>query len=52
VGIEFEDRASGQISSTTVTGSFAAGIQADRKVGIDQVTLFDNNPEFQGYRRR
>ena len=52
VGIDFEGSASGQISFTTVTGSFAAGIKADRKVGIDQVTLFDNNPDFQGDRRR
>jgi hypothetical protein len=50
-----EGNASGQISSTTVSGSFAAGIKADRrgnpKVSLDRVTVFDNNPDLEGVRR-
>lgn len=52
IGIEFEGRTSGNVSSTTVTGSFAAGIAADRSnqrnVRLSDVTVFDNNPDLVG----
>lgn len=45
IGIEFEDQSKGSIYSSSVTGSFAAGISASRRaVEILKVQLFDNNP--------
>jgi len=52
IGIEFEGNSSGAVSSTVVTGSFAAGIAADRSnqrnVRLSDVTVFGNNPDLVG----
>ena len=52
IGIEFDGSSSGRVSSTAVTGSFAAGIAADRSnqrnVLLSEVTVFDNNPDLIG----
>lgn len=52
IGIEFEGNSSGAVSSTVVTGSFAAGIAADRSnqrnVRLSDVTVFGNNPDLIG----
>jgi len=54
IGIEFDDQSTGTISSTTVSGSFAAGIankNASRSgVCLQNVTSFDNSPNFDGVR--
>lgn len=46
IGIEFEHKSRGSIFSTSVTGSFAAGVARDStaKLTRDHVQLFDNNP--------
>ncbi len=52
-GISFEDRSSGSIFLTTVSGSFGAGISAESgsrgksNVCVSQVNVFDNNPNFE-----
>ena len=52
IGIECETSSSGRVRSSTVTGSFAADIAADRSnqrnVRLDQITVFDNNPDLSG----
>jgi len=52
-GIEFDDNSSGTVFFTRVTGSFGAGVAAERKndVCLALVNLFDNNPNTQGVSR-
>lgn len=54
-GIEFDDNSSGTVFSTTVSGSFRAGIAnntsgngRNRNVCVYLVNVFDNNPNFEG----
>lgn len=47
IGIEFDDDSYGSIYDTSVTGSFGAGISAERRaVELVDVQVFDNNPNF------
>ena len=52
-GIEFDDNSSGTVFSTSVTGSFGAGISdstsggRNRNVCVYLVNVFDNNPNFE-----
>lgn len=50
VGIAFEDSSDGAIASTTVTGSFAAGVanETRSKIQVSDVVAFDNNPNSRG----
>lgn len=54
IGIEFDDQSTGVISSTTISGSFAAGIsnKTPSRAGLclQNVTSFDNSPNFDGVR--
>lgn len=54
IGIEFEGSSSGVVATTTVSGSFAAGISAtsgNRAVKVfNSAVVFDNNPNFMGVR--
>jgi len=56
-GIEFEDRSTGTVFNSVVTGSFGAGISDETdadgsprssNVCVAQVNVFDNNPNFDG----
>ncbi len=51
-GIEFDDRSSGVVFKTTVSGSFAAGLSNQtsnrRAVCVGPVSLFDNAPNYEG----
>ncbi len=49
-GIEFDDRASGTVVSSTVTGSFAAGISNSSRGSVCAalVNVFDNSPNIEG----
>ncbi len=53
-GIEYEDDSSGLICNTCVTGSFRAGIENstrdDGDVRLQNVCVFNNNPDFRGFR--
>jgi len=48
-GIEFEDSSSGLISFTTVAHSFGTGIMSNRKVRLLANTVFDNDPNYDGF---
>lgn len=54
IGIGFESMSSGVIATTTVSGSFAAGISStagNRAVKVfNSAVVFDNNPNFMGVR--
>jgi len=49
-GIEFDDRSSGTVVSSTVTGSFGAGISdsSSGSVCVAHVNVFDNDPDIEG----
>ena len=49
IGIEFEDNSSGLVSFTTVAHSFGTGIMSNRKVRLLANTVFDNNPNYDGF---
>ena len=49
VGIEFEDGSSGIVSFTTVAHSFSTGIQSNGRVRLLGNTVFDNNPNYDGF---
>jgi hypothetical protein len=53
VGIEYGGSSSGTVFSTTVSGSFAAGIADDSReqVCVEAVNVFDNDPDFLRVRR-
>lgn len=53
VGIEYEDNSSGLICNTCVTRSFGAGIKDSTResVRLQNLCLFDNNPNTEGFRR-
>lgn len=54
IGIAFRGGATGAVANTTVTGSFAFGIANFTgdpfAVGVMDVTVFDNKPNFTGIR--
>ena len=50
-GIEYQNRTSGTICQTSVTGNFRAGIDVNRNVSVALVNVFDNNPNLRGVRK-
>ena len=54
VGIEYEDNSSGLVCNTCVTRSFGAGIKNSterrKRVTLENVCLFDNKPNTEGFR--
>lgn len=49
-GIEFQNRTSGTVCQTSVTGNFRDGIDANRNVSLALVNVFDNDPNLRGVR--
>ena len=49
IGIAFEDESSGIVSFTTVAHTFGTGIMSNRKVRLLANTVFDNNPNYDGF---
>lgn len=51
-GIDFQDRSSGVVAFTTITGSFSSGIDnstsESKGVRLLDVVTFDNNPDLEG----
>ena len=49
IGIEFDDKSSGTVCQTSVTGSFRAGIRgSDKRVSTALLNVFDNKPDLSG----
>lgn len=50
IGIDFDDKSSGTVCSTSVVGSFRTGIQGNGRQSLALLNVFDNSPDLRGVR--